>query len=242
VVEETAIGGGAGREFPPTRWTLVAASREGTEERRAALAALLESYWKPLYFFVRRKGMTVEAAKDAVQGFYAHLLDRDFLERLDPGRGRFRGYLRAAMDHYLVNLHESASAQKRGGGARVVSLEIDVAERGLEGAAPSPAGAYDREWAAGVMERALGRLRREFEAGERGGPLEAALAYFRPAEPRPYAVSAAECRMSVVQFKAFLHRTRTRFRELVREEVAQTVADPAEVDSEMADLLRALGS
>src|SRR5262245_20324830 len=105
--DETAIGG-ASRDFPSTRWSLILSSRGTGEARRAALGELLEAYWRPLYFFARRKGRSVEAAKDAVQGFLAHLLEKDdFLARLDPAKGRFRGYLKTALDHWLVNLHAS---------------------------------------------------------------------------------------------------------------------------------------
>lgn len=126
-MEETLIGGAA-REFPNTRWTLILSSRGGTAVRRTALADLLSTYWKPLYFHARRKGRSIEAAKDVIQGFFTHLLERDFLSRLDPKRGRFRAYLKTALDHYLVNLHESESARKRGGGAAVATLDFDVEE------------------------------------------------------------------------------------------------------------------
>ena len=127
---ETEIGGPA-RDFPATRWTLILSSRDKTQARSVALADLLQSYWKPLYHFVRRKGLRTEEAKDAIQGFMLHLLERDFLSRLDPGRGKLRSYLRTAVSHYLINLHEKAVAEKRGGHAKHVSLDWEVAERGL---------------------------------------------------------------------------------------------------------------
>src|SRR5579862_3141306 len=94
--DETTIGGEA-MEFPATRWTLIQSSRENDAARREALDVLLSTYWKPLYFYVRRKGTSVEAAKDAVQGFFAHLLEQDFLSRPDPTKGKFRSYLRTAI-------------------------------------------------------------------------------------------------------------------------------------------------
>jgi RNA polymerase sigma-70 factor (ECF subfamily) len=241
MVEETAIGG-AGREFPGTRWTMILASRDGTQERRRALAELLDVYWKPLYFYVRRKGRTIEASKDAIQGFFAHLLERDFLGRLDPARGRFRSYLRAAMDHFLANEHEAATAQKRGGDARIVPLEWDAAERQCASSPADADAAFDREWAVGVIERAIARLRREFEEGMRKGSVDVAMRHFQGGDPPPYAESAAACGMSPARFKAFLHRTRARFRELLREEVAPTLDDTRETDSEIEYLLKALGS
>lgn len=241
MVAETEIGGAAA-EFPGTRWTMILSSRENLERRKAALTELLATYWKPLYFFVRRKGLTIEAAKDAVQGFCTHLLERDFLARLDPGKGRFRSYLRTSIDHYLVNQHEKDAAWKRGGRVEIVPLDFDAAERAYGAGAGKPEEAYDREWALEVMERATARLRREFDDGTRQGPLEMALKYFGFAEPPSYADAAGSCGMGVSQFKAFLHRTRSRFRELVREEVRHTVPDDREADAEMVDLVRTLRS
>ena len=241
MVDETAIGGAA-RDFPATRWTMILASKSDAAARRAALSDLLAAYWKPLYFFVRRKGQSIEAAKDVIQGFCLHLLERDFLARLDPGRGRFRAYLRTAIDHYLVNLHESETAQKRGGNAKAMTLDFDVAERDFARCPESADAAYDREWAVGVMERSLARLRQEFAAGARKGSFDAALQYFQPGEPPSYADAAARCGMTAARFKAFLHRTRARFRAILREEVAQTVADGAEADAEIEHLIRVLGS
>jgi RNA polymerase sigma-70 factor (ECF subfamily) len=239
VVDETAIGGAA-REFPPTRWTLIVSSRDGVEPRRAALEELLAIYWKPLYFYARRKGLTIEAAKDAIQGFFAHLLERDFLARLDPGRGRFRSYLRTALDHFLVNLHEARAAQKRGGGVKTVALDFEVAERDIAGVPERAEAAFDREWALGVMERAMAQLRREFEDGTRKGPFEIVLKYFGPGEAPSYSEASAQSGMSPARFKALLHRARERFRQLVRQEVAHTVADPREADAEIDELMRAL--
>jgi RNA polymerase sigma-70 factor (ECF subfamily) len=233
--------GGEAREFPPTRWTLVRSAAQGPEARRAAMEELLALYWKPLYVYARRKGRSVEDAKDAVQGFCAHLLDRDFLARLDPGKGRLRAYLRASLDHYLINEHEREAAQKRGGGARIFSLDIDVAERELGGGADEPGAAFDRAWAVGVMDRALGRLRQEFETGRRAGPFELVRAFFGFGPAPSYEEAARAHGMSLPQLKAFLHRSRERFRELVREEVAHTV-DGDEAESEITQLLRALGS
>ncbi|MEK7866789.1 MAG: sigma-70 family RNA polymerase sigma factor, partial [Planctomycetota bacterium] len=104
MIPETASGGEA-REFPATRWTAILAARDDDAARRRALEDLIAAYWKPLYFYVRRKGLRVEEAKDAVQEFLVHVLEKDFLGRADPQRGRFRGYLKASFDHFLVNRH-----------------------------------------------------------------------------------------------------------------------------------------
>ena len=231
---ETEMGGAA-EEFPATRWTLVQAARSRPEERRRALEELLARYWKPLYALSRRRGRPVETAKDDVQGFLARLLGRDFLGGLDPAKGSLRGFLKTSFQNFLASEHEAAGALKRGGDRVAVALDFDVAERHAAG----PGDGFDREWALGVMERALDRLRREFEDGARSGPFELIRASFGFGDAREPAQAAREHGMSPVQAKAFLHRARERFRTLVREEVAET-ADAGEVDAEIEALLRAL--
>jgi len=228
--------------FPNTRWTLILASQKDGAAEKPALDQLFATYWKPVYYFLRRKGLAPETAEDAVQGFFLHLLERDFLVRLDPARGRLRSYLLRALEHYLVNLHERDVALKRGGAYRFVPLDVALAERELP-AAPEPAlQAYEREWALGLMERSLDRLRREYEEGKRKGRGETILGFFALDGAPTYAEAAAECGMSVPQFKAALHRARERFREILRDEVAATVEDDAEADREIGDLMRALSS
>ena len=234
---------GGGRAFPTTRWTLILSSRESPEARRQALEQLLTAYWRPLYFFGRRKGCREDAAKDAVQGFFLHMLERDFLDRLDPAKGRFRGYLKTAFDHYLVNLHAHEVAQKRGGNFRFVPLDVVTAERDLAAAPEAPEAAFEREWALSIMERALGRLRKEYEEGRRKGDVGTILRFFRLDEAPSYAEAAEACGMTVVQFKASLHRARARFREILREEVADTVTEgDAQIDDELKDLIRILST
>jgi RNA polymerase sigma factor (sigma-70 family) len=231
--------------FPTTRWTLILASREGDQARREALEALLTTYWKPVYFYLRRRGLAVDSAEDAVQGFFLQLLEHDFLPRLDPARGRFRSYLLTALDHYLASQHERESARKRGGGVRMVPIDLALAERELEAAPAEALVAYEREWAVGVMERALVRLRQEYEQGRRHGPAEVFLRFFsfESAEPAPtYADAAARVGLTASQFKAALHRARRRFRELLREEVRGTLQDDSHADGEIGELVRALGA
>lgn len=232
--------GGEAREFPRTRWTLILSSREGLESRQKVLQELLQTYWKPLYFYARRKGIRIDDAKDAVQGFFARLLEQDFLGRLTPEKGRFRSYLRAGFDHYLINLHESEYAKKRGGNASVVRLDFEVAERDLAESPEESRSAYDREWALNVMERAIEQLREEFRAGHRGGTFEVFLEFFKPADRPSYRQAADACGLTIPQLKSFLHRTRARFRELVLEEIGHTVSHPREAEEEVSELLQAL--
>lgn len=226
--------------FPTTRWTLILDAQRGGEAERAALEQLCATYWKPVYFFLRRKGLPPAAAEDAVQGFFLHLLQRDFLPRLDPERGRFRSYLLRSLEHYLVNLYERDSALKRGGGYRFIPLDVALAERELPAAPAPPLDAFEKEWALGLMERALARLRGEYEEGRRKGRADVVVRFFGLDGAPSYAEAARECGMTVPQFKAALHRARARFREILREEVAATVEDDADGEREIGDLVRAL--
>jgi RNA polymerase sigma-70 factor (ECF subfamily) len=238
---ETAMGG-VSEDFPPTRWTLVKAARgpaarSGPDARRRALEELLARYWKPLYCLSRRRGRPIETAKDDVQGFLARLLDRDFLAGLDPAKGTLRGFLKTSFQNFLASEHEAAAALKRGGGKSPAALDFDVAERAASAAGPGDG--FDREWALGVLERAMDRLRREFEEGGRRGPFALVRRAFGFGDAATPADAAREHGLTPTQAKAFLHRARLRFRALVREEVAET-ADAGEVDAEIEALLRAL--
>jgi RNA polymerase sigma-70 factor (ECF subfamily) len=226
--------------FPQTRWTLIRSAQASPESRRAALEALLRTYWRPLYVFMRRQGLDAEAAGDAVQDLLIRLLEHDFLERLSPEKGRLRGYLLTAARNHLTHRHERESAARRGSGAVPVPLDMELAERLAAQDAHGPDDAFEREWASSVMERALERLKAEFDSGERKGPFALVLQFFRPGEPPSYQEAAAAHGMSLPQLKAFLHRARVRYRELVRLEVADTVGGPEEAEAELAELLRVL--
>jgi RNA polymerase sigma-70 factor (ECF subfamily) len=223
--------------FPSTRWTLILSARESPEACRAVLNELLSTYWRPLYLYVRRKGYDRAFAEDAVQGFLVHLLERDFLTRLDPTRGRLRSYLRTAMDHYLVNLHQRDRAKKRGGDVITVPIDFEMAERTLAEAPAEPESAFNREWALILMERALEKLRIEFESGQRRAPFSAVAEFFRPGDAPSYQEVAARHGMTIPQLKSLLHRSRTRFRELVEQEAADTVAEPGHTSIELGELL-----
>ncbi len=228
--------------FPTTRWTLILSSRQSEEARRAALDTLLPLYWKPVYFYLRRKGLSVENAEDMTQSFFLHVLERDMLPRVDPARGRFRSYLLTSLENYCVNRYEHDAAVKRGGRTKLVPLDTVLAERELPAASEDPGRAFDREWALGAVERALGRLRQEYDEGRRKGPADVFLRFFSLDEAPSYADAAAACGLTPAQFKAALHRARERFRELLREEVAMTVGEEDDPDVEMRALMDALSA
>lgn len=229
--------------FPSTRWTLILSARESPDARRAALDDLLARYWRPLYAYARRKGLDRNQAQDAVQGLVVQLLEKDFLTRVDPGRGRLRSYLCTSLQHYLINLHEKERAQKRGGDVATLSIDVALAERALATIPVEPEAAFHREWALLLLDRAMQRLRQEFEAGKRKAPFEVVEAFFSTEstrEPPSYQQVAEKYAMTIPQVKSLLHRSRVRFRELAREEAADTVAEASEAADELRELMEHL--
>jgi len=224
--------------FPETRWTLVLAARSDPAQRGPALEALVRPRWKALYVVARKHGLAPEAAEDAVQGFIARLLEGDVLERLDPGKGRMRAYLRSAFRHYLSSLKAEERAQKRGGGERATDL-ADV-EAWVASPDASPDAAFDRAWALSLFADALAELQKEYESGARRGPFEVVRELFQFGAAPPYAELAERYDMSVPQLKAFVHRARLRFRELLRRRVADTLPDAADADDELKALFGAV--
>lgn len=236
-VNESAPAGGP---FPRTRWTLIRSAQSDPAARAKALQELLAVYWRPLYVFVRRKGLSPEEAEDAVQELMVLLLERDFLERLDSTRGKLRSFLMTAASNHLANRHEKAVAAKRGGGAAAVALDTPGIESKLAEHPADAERAFQQEWAATLLESALERLKGEFERGERRGPFEVVAQYFGTGDPPPYKETAKKHEMTVPGLKAFLHRARLRFRELVKEEIAETVGDETQAEEELRELLQGL--
>lgn len=230
----------AGSLFPTTRWTLILEAKSSAEARRAALVQLFHVYWQPLYVLFRQKGLAADAAKDAVQSLAVQLIERDAIGHVDPARGRLRAYLRTAAQNLLANQHEAATAQKRGAGAELLPIDLEVAERTVAASGASPDAAFERAWADGVMARSLQRLEREWAEEKRAGPFSLVQQFFGAAAPPAYKDAAQAHGLSVPQLKSLLHRARGRFRVLVREEVADTVNDPGEVDAEVQSLFEVL--
>lgn len=219
------------------------------DEARAALGELAEVYWPPLYVWARRRGAARAEAADLVQGFFARLVEKGGLQAEERERQRFRAFLLVAFQRFVANRAADARALKRGGGRGVLSLEAlaldredaqarDLAELGVE---ESPERAFQRRWALQVMERALARLAEEQERAGRSAQFAALRPHLSPGEPPPpHAEVAARLGSSEGAVKVALHRLRRRYGELVREEVAGTLADPREVEDELAALIDAL--
>jgi DNA-directed RNA polymerase specialized sigma24 family protein len=233
--------------FPTTCWSrVVRAGDRDDPAARAALEGLCRAYWFPLYAFARRRGLPSEEAEDAVQGLLADLIVRGDLAGLDPSRGRFRSFLRAACDHHLANRRDHDRAARRGGGRAAVPIDRLDAE-GRYGREPAHGltaeRLFERQWALTLLGHVLGRL--EAEAAEAG---KAALfERLRPSlqgdhlAPSAREVGAATG-LSEGAVRVAAHRLRARYRELLRGEVARTTDDPAAVDAEIAELMAALAA
>jgi len=234
----------AGRRFATTRWSLVLGARDGdTVDAQEALAELCESYWFPLYAFVRRQGYRAEDAADLTQGFFAKLLEKDYLQDVRPEAGRFRSFLLASLKHFLYNEWDRRQAQKRGGRVPKISLDAELAENryGVEPVEThTPEDLYERQWALTVLERSLGRL--EAETPPAKLPRLARLRPFliEASHDVTYAEIGAELGLSESGVKVAVHRLRRQFGLALRQEIGQTVADPSEVDDEIRHLLTSL--
>jgi RNA polymerase sigma-70 factor (ECF subfamily) len=235
----------AARQFATTRWSQVlAAGQAHTGDSREALARLCESYWYPLYAYVRRWGYDADQAQDLTQAFFATLLEKHYLRAADPTRGRFRSFLLASLKHFLSNERDRAGAAKRGGRTTVVPFEFENAEgRYIREPADNetPETVYERRWALTLLDRTLSRLRREYGAAGKQtlfARLEGHLTGDQ--EALPYADLCAELNMSEGAIKVAMHRLRRRFGALLRDEIGETVSDPNEVDDEIRELFRAL--
>lgn len=209
-----------------------------------ALEQLCRTYWYPLYAYVRRQGHSREDAEDLTQGFFARLLEKNFLEGITTDKGRFRAFLLVALKRFLANEWDRANRQKRGGGAIPLSLDWEDAETRYQinpADDLSPDKLYDRSWAIVMLEQVIARLSEESAANDKAGLFEQ-LKPFLMAERNetPYAEAATKLKMTEGAVRVAVHRLRKRFRELLREEISRTLADPAHADEELQALFSAL--
>jgi RNA polymerase sigma factor (sigma-70 family) len=231
--------------FPPTRWSKVLlASRDGSPEAHGALERLCQRYWYPLYAYLRSVGHDREEAEDLVQGFFAELIDKNFLRRAEPLKGRFRTFLLLILNRFRANEWDKANRQKRGGGASVISLDGEAAEaqfliEPVDDVTPEKA--FDRAWARMVLGRVLDRLEQEL-AEARKKPLFEALKVFLTGDKSEESSAdiARKLGMSDGSVRVAIYRLRRRYGELLREEIAETVSSPQAVDDEIQALLEAL--
>ncbi len=230
--------------FASTRWSVVLGARAGETARREALETLCRSYWMPVYGYLRRRGQSPHDAEDLTQGFFASLFEGDFFQRPDPEKGRFRGYLVGALKHFVGHHYERLNAEKRGGGVQFIDWSAAEAERlYTEYDLPKfdPAEAYETTWALTLLARALKRLEEEQRAAGREKAFAVLKPYLGSSPGRgEYDVAAQKLGATRTNIALQVHRLSHRYGELVRLEVAETVADPTEVPDEMKLLLKAL--
>ena len=214
MTRETSIGGENVR-FQPTAWTVVREAREGS---RDALNSLISVYWKPAYFFIRRRGHDVESAKDLTQSFFGSLLEREFFARVSADKGTFRSYLLGALSHFLSDEVDRSRAKKRGADFNFVQAETDLAS-----AAPTPEEAFRSRWALEILSRAMTRLKGEATAEDMA---------LLSGQPR--------ADLTVTDRKNRLFRLRARLKECLRQEVLPSLDGPPDAESEIRELFSAL--
>ena len=231
--------------FPATRWSLVvAAGRDSSPGSDRALAELCDAYWYPVYAYLRRSGQDAEDSADLTQGFFAELLEKRYWQQADRERGRFRSFILIALRGFLSRRFERGAAQKRGGGAAPLSLDVADAEgryRHEPASDSTPERIYERRWALTVLGHALRRLRQRYEADGRSELFE----QLKPsltgdAAGRPYSELAEDLGMTESAVKVAVHRLRRRYRDAIGQEIMQTVTDSSDIDAELASLRAAL--
>jgi DNA-directed RNA polymerase specialized sigma24 family protein len=232
-------------EFETTHWSLVVAAGERSSPRAdEALATLCYRYWQPLYAYLRRTGHSLHDAQDLTQQFFVKLLDKEYLRVADSQRGRFRSFLLAALKHFLANERKSQRAQKRGGGQRILSWDFAAAESALTSEPNeqmTPATLFDRQWAVLLLETVLARLESEYAArGKQESFQRLQPMLTGDGDAQPYQQLAESLGSNAAAVKMAVHRLRRRYRDLLREEIAQTVTDPSDVDDELKELFTIL--
>ncbi|MEJ2084550.1 MAG: ECF-type sigma factor [Acidobacteriota bacterium] len=235
------------KKFATTQWSQVLAAKgSGDTQARRALEELCSAYWYPLYAYLRHQGYGPNEAADLTQGYFAELLGKDFLEQVDPAKGRFRSFLLASLRHFVSRQRQKAGAQKRGGGVETLSIDTRDAEtrfqvESLETLTPERL--FERRWAMTVLERAMAALEREALESGTDVQFERFKPYLTGQEPHlPYRQVAADLGMSEGAVKTAVYRLRRRYGAKLRAEIEQTVADPAEVDQEVRHLLACVSS
>ena len=230
--------------FATTHWSIVLqAGRSDSTHAQEALAQLCQAYWHPLYVYVRRRGYSPQDAEDLTQGFFARLLELNSLADVRREKGKFRSFLLASINHYLSDEWDRAKAQKRGHG-RVISFDANDAETQL-GHEPAdnvtPEKTFERQWAMTLLEKVLKRLQAEYVSTGKSA-LFMALRFSIMGEKSdvPYATLATQVGQSEEALRVAVHRLRQRYRLILRDEIAQTVTTPAEVEDEIRHLYAAL--
>jgi RNA polymerase sigma-70 factor (ECF subfamily) len=236
---------GSAQSFATTHWSDVLAAKQGDpSQAAAALEKLCRTYWYPLYAFLRREGRAPHDAQDLTQAFIAHLLQRNFLGNVGPQKGRFRSFLLAALKHFLSDEWDKARAAKRGGGQTFISLDDHNAEEMYLREPDASASAdkiFERRWALTLLAQALARLREEFAVAGKAHEFDYLKTFLStPTSDGAYDAVAAKLGLAADTVAVKVHRLRQRYGELIRGEIARTVASPADVEEELRHLFDAV--
>jgi len=240
--DDTAIGG-SNRAFQSTLWTVVLTAKDpASKDRRDALQTLIETYWKPVYLFIRRKGNDRETAKDFAQGFFAALLERNFLQYVQRDRGKFRTFLLTALEHFMADEHDRAQALKRGGGRQAFSIDFAAAEAALSASGTDSLDRlFRRDWALRVMAQALDALQASFASRGRSSEFDAfRLHLTEGTRGAPSGGQLAETLgISEAEVRKRVHRARAEYREAILGVIRTYTETDEDAREELAELLGA---
>ena len=224
---------------------LAAGEQRPSGHAREALTTLCEAYWYPLYGFLRGRGHSPADAEDLTQAFFALLLEKQVIRQADPARGRFRSFLLKALQNFAANVHAKKTAAKRGGGVSALSLEFDQAEGrlSLEGSsAETPERAFDRRWALTLLDRVMSRLKDDAVLKGKDEQFETLKPYLTGDEPQlSYSGTATALGVSEGAVKVAVHRLRRKFRDILQDEISQTVSSRDEIADELRHLWTSVG-
>jgi DNA-directed RNA polymerase specialized sigma24 family protein len=235
--------GGRAR-FQTTSWSLVLAAASDPNEARAALASLCESYWNPVYVFIRCSGYDADKSQDLTQEFFARLIEKNYLKGADRTRGRFRTFLLISVKHFLSNQSDRDRALKRGGGRAPVSFDAIEAGRWYMPPAAddvTPETLFERRWAVSLLARVIGLLRKQYvEAGKEEQYTSLAMFLNKDSDDQRYEQVAKRMGVTAPALRMSVLRMRRRYRALLRAEIAETVTSPEEIDAEIRFLMSRL--
>ncbi len=233
--------------FATTRWSMVLAAQNSSAQcHTESLVTLCETYWFPLYAYMRRRGCTRDEAEEHTQAFFARLLEKQGIRRADPARGRFRSFLLTAFKNFMSDERDRAEALKRGGGRKALPIDFAGAEdhyRFEPADGLTPEKLFDKAWALTVLQNAMARLADEWAARDRRKTFNQLKDYLTAhSNAVPYADLAVRLTMTEGAVRVAIHRLRKQYRQTLRDDIAQTVAAEDEIDDEIRDLFKALGA
>jgi RNA polymerase sigma-70 factor (ECF subfamily) len=230
--------------FETTQWSVVvSAGNQGSPQAQQALAKLCQAYWYPLYVFVRRQGQRPEDAQDLVQGFFAKVIEKNYVADAEREKGRFRSFLLLALKRYMANEWDHANREKRGGGKQILSLDAQNTEMRYKTEPAdemSPEKAFERQWALTLLQQVLDRLSAEFTTAGKTRLFEELKVFLNGEKSGSYTEVGGRLGMSESAIKVAVHRLRLRYRELLKQEIANTVGSPDAIKDEINSLFAAL--